>query len=206
MNINLLPKFITLKICASIIAAVILTTYALFGISFASTLNAILFAFVLIILLGKFGLLFIRKFPPKISLWIYKNIFPDINGTWAGSITSNWGQHDEPTSKPVKVTIKYDFFTTKMSFESSDGLTTSELVMSKVERDSRIEKFKLYYLFDAVTQQHESTDERSHHGSACLIINYDNDIPVMKGTYWTDRNWRSNQNTAGEISLMLQNS
>ena len=201
MNINILPKLLIVKISAFIIASVVLLTLAFFGLTFKSTTNAVLVSFVLIFIIGKFGLLAIKKLPPNISSWFYTHVFPDINGQWNGTITSNWSDSGEFSTKPVTVKIEHDLFSTKMSFMSDDEYTTSELVMSKLERDIRTNRFKLYYLYDSVTPQYENTDERSHHGAACLTIIYDNEAPEMKGTYWTDRNWRSGQNTAGEINL-----
>lgn len=204
MNIFILPKSLVLKFCAAIISLVVIASYALFGVTLTSTINSILLGFFLIFVIGKTILPLIRKLPKKMYLMFYKFIFPDINGIWSGSITSNWGQDDDQTNKQVSVTIKHDLFTTTMSFVSEDELTSSELVMSKIERDTRIKKFKLYYLYDALTPGHEKTDERSHHGAACLTINFDKEPPEMNGTYWTDRNWKTNQNTAGKIQLLLQ--
>lgn len=204
MNIFILPKSLVVKFCAAIISLVVITSYALFGVTLTSTINSILLGFLLIFVIGKTILILIRKLPKEIHLMFYKSIFPDINGTWSGSISSNWEQNATQTNKQVSVAIKHDLFITTMSFISEDGLTSSELVMSKIERDTRLNKFKLYYLFDALTPQHEKTDERSHHGAACLTINFDKEPPEMNGTYWTDRNWRTNQNTAGEIHLSLQ--
>lgn len=147
-------------------------------------------------------------------------VFPDLNGTWKGTIFSNGPQHGytdlcpsgsgtgpatcpspEPgkfVCLPVEVTVSMTFITTDLELLLCDFHSHSTGV-SLTRRTGTYDP-KLTYLFGVPDQPPTNQDPTAFVGGAVLDVGNRS----MKGHYWTDRNWRDARQTAGYIRLTPQ--
>jgi SMODS-associating 2TM, beta-strand rich effector domain len=132
--------------------------------------------------------------------------FPDLNGKWHGSLSSNRrgeGKEDGdcPWLKPgdrerfgcyaVDVNISMGLFNTKVALKLGAANSESKGVSLMREGDG----FQIMYLF---VRNHPS--DSSFNGAA-ILTGDTLDLRALEGHYWTDRNWDSNNQTAGHVRL-----
>lgn len=149
-------------------------------------------------LLAKWGWKYIWK---NKLIDLNKLICPDLNGNWEGNICSNYS--DE--IKKVKAKIEVDFLTFKMFLNSEDNYSESSVISSQLYRDTRTDIIYLYYMFEGQVPNPKKTDETSFDGAAKLKVKYENGSFQLEGTYWTNRGYQNNNNTAGRIELKKSN-
>jgi len=132
-------------------------------------------------------------------------VFPDLNGKWRGSLSSNrrgetpengvcpWleGNRDRFGCYDVNVIISMGLFNTKVSLRLGASSSQSKGVSFMRDADG----FQIMYLF---VRNHPS--EPPFNGAAILGGDV-HDLQSLEGHYWTDRNWNSNMQTAGYIHL-----
>jgi len=147
-------------------------------------------------------------------------LFPDLNGTWRGTTSSNWPsvkamfdayQKNEKTGHAgaldtvalqedaIEFKIIASFFRFRIEARLSNTGATSHSVSARVAWNDHLERFEICYLYDQGTPSPKLTDEASHLGAANLVL--DMDAPALSGEYWTKRSWRSGLNTAGLIEV-----
>jgi len=135
---------------------------------------------------------------------IRKHVFPNLNGTWRGTVTSNWimpGTQNAIGAIPVTVRLWQDFFQVKMKLQTASGYSRSRTVAVWPDADNDHEEFRLWYIYENETMIPDSGDEQRHEGAGFLTT--DNALPTkLRGLYWTNRAWRDHKNTAGSIELV----
>ena len=126
--------------------------------------------------------------------------FPNLNGTWVGSIYSDWvnpetGEKPEPI--PVMLTIKQSFFHISCVMHTGEMNSSSYSEGFVIDADRQIKLLAYSY----TSRPRVSLSERStpHDGTAVFqIIEYPS--KKLKGRYWTERM------TKGEIILEFHSS
>ena len=121
--------------------------------------------------------------------------FPNLNGSWAGHIYSNWvnpetGKRVDPI--PVMLTINQSFFhiSCKMMTGEMDSFSSSEGFNINPERQIR----ELSYIY--TSKPRISLNQRSlPHDGAMIFDIIEKPAQKLKGRYWTERK------TTGEIIL-----
>lgn len=149
--------------------------------------------------------------------------FPYIHGKWAGTISSNWSVisklREAATdsnnavsiddidyrslggyTKPAEVEIKASLLTVTMKLIPQDAYSDSFTVFVKPVKDGENGYPRLYYMYRSSVRVPESTDAHVHFGAAWLDIQKEEKNLVLKGVYWTDREWTKGINTAGELN------
>jgi len=139
---------------------------------------------------------------PLIGTVLNKNLCPDLNGTWKGSVTSNFKDEEKnDTKKEVRMDIKADFFGFRVSLISADNYQNSKVVLSEITKDPRTGTFYLSYIFEGNVPFPLESDDRVYDGAGKLEVKFDDNIIRLKGMYWTNRAWQRGNNTAGIIEL-----
>ena len=157
--------------------------------------------------------------------WIWRflpflnKVFPDINGIWLGSTSSNWPRikkmfeasqaaymvtQDDLHSIPLQtdamaVEIKATLFKVQItaSLSSTNSQSHSITVCPRMDAHNRLQ---LTYVYNQDTPNPSLTDADNHLGAADLVIDMDN-IDKAEGFYWTRRSWQMGLNTAGRLEL-----
>lgn len=122
------------------------------------------------------------------------HIFPDIQGTYEGTLISSWnGRTEIPGAKLI---IKQSLFCLKIKQISSESISFSKIA-DIVHFDKDLNIFKLYYIY--LNEPRDSARDRSlpHIGAADLTISI-NDIIILDGRYFNDSKSRV---TTGEMNF-----
>ena len=157
--------------------------------------------------------LFWRICPPL------NKVFPDINGIWLGSTSSNWPiikkmldasqlncsiNQEELNSIPLQtdalaIEIKATLFKVQVtaSLSSTKGKSYSIMVCPRKDIHNRL---FLTYVYNQDTPKPFATDADNHLGAVELIFEMDN-LNKAEGNYWTRRNWKQGLNTAGRLEI-----
>lgn len=152
---------------------------------------------------------------PKLNDW-----FPDLNGVWVGSTSSNWPTikrlvvaaqsndrtteqelHDLPEQQDamaVRFTNSLFKLQVRAGLSSTNGESFS--ITAKPWRNQHTGRIHLSYVYRQQTPNHAITDEEAHFGAADLELVAE-DYGRAEGTYWTRRAWRTGRNTAGIMEL-----
>ena len=167
-----------------------------------------------------------RWAPWRWSWWLFpalnRAVFPDLNGTWVGTTSSNWSRISEmlqaaeqsggldrqqlpaiPLQEDgVTMTITASLFAFRIKARLHRTGSKSHSLTERVSKDKRRDMHELYYVYQQDTPNAVSTDEDSHIGAAALEI--DTHAWTLEGPYWTKRSWRSGLNTAGIIKVVRE--
>lgn len=203
---NVLPKFALFKTIFTaffLFTAIVILSNAkndfteVIKLSSVCTLGFLLF----ILALGKWLWKPVWKIP-KIGNLVNRHICPDLNGRWSGTIESNFLLNGSRTVKDVTMEIKADFFGFSIVLNAKDNYSNSKVVQSEIYKDPRTGTYYISYIFQAEVPLPQASDDKCFEGAARLEVMYlDNNELTLKGTYWTNRAWQRNQNTAGMILL-----
>lgn len=157
-----------------------------------------------------------RAFPFICRLPLLQSWFPDIDGKWTGVICSNWpivsqllnSQKPEQLpnlcSIPVSVRIKVRLFFVHVNLTSPDDYSKSHTIVVGVKKCPAGDGIRLSYVYENETTVPLPTDSGKHWGAAYLDLVPEGGRQVLKGHYWTDRNWTKGLNTAGTIQLVRE--
>ncbi|MDF1690475.1 MAG: hypothetical protein P1U35_12790 [Cycloclasticus sp.] len=161
---------------------------------------SLLFLFI-VWLLAKRGWQWIWRIP-YVGDILNKNVCPDLNGKWEGSISSNFkDESGSSITKSVEMVIKADFIGFDIHLKSKDNYQRSTVVQSEIYKDVRDGVFYMSYVFESVVDQPQVTDDSKFDGAAKLAVRFDGSDLNLVGTYWTNRAWQRGDNTAGKIYL-----
>jgi hypothetical protein len=121
--------------------------------------------------------------------------FPNLNGTWVGSIYSDWKNPEtgkKPPRIPVMLTINQSFFHISCKMRTSEMESSSYSEGFLIDPDRQIKNLAYSY----TSRPRLSLNERStpHDGTAVFQI-IENPNKKLAGRYWTERL------TKGEIAL-----
>lgn len=154
---------------------------------------------------------------PKLNDW-----FPDLNGVWVGSTSSNWstikrlgeaaqsddrtmerGLHEPPQQRDaIAVRFTNSLFKLQVRAGLSSTCGESFSIAAKPWRDQHTGRIHLSYVYRQQTPDHAITDDEAHLGAADVAL-VGEDYRNAEGTYWTRRAWRAGRNTAGSLELAL---
>lgn len=121
--------------------------------------------------------------------------FPDVNGTWLGSIYSDWkdpATGNKPPPIPVMLTVSQSFFHVSCVMRTSEMESYSYAEGFLIDSERQLKKVAYSYS----SKPRMSLSERSipHDGTAVFQI-VEKPKPKLVGRYWTERL------TKGEIVL-----
>jgi len=140
-------------------------------------------------------------------------LFPPIDGEWLGELDSNFAaiaERDPELSKQgfvpqpteARLLIKARLLTVSINLKSrplnSDSpYLESDTLIVGATREGTDRHLRLTYVYRAHARTYLPTDSELHHGAALLDMEEAGAVQSLRGTYWTDRNWRQARNTAG---------
>ncbi len=124
--------------------------------------------------------------------------FPDLNGTWQGSIQTAWKNPETgeiPGPIPVILTIKQSFTHINCVMRTAEMTSRSYLADFWLNDDEQIRMLGYSYHSKPLP----SVQNRSHPHDGTMIFNVIGDpVEKLKGTYWTERQ------TKGEVVLSFR--
>jgi len=124
--------------------------------------------------------------------------FPDLNGTWQGSIHTTWKDRTAdvtPGSVPAILTIKQSFISISCVMRTAEMCSRSYFADFWIDRDQQLQKLGYSYLSSSLPSvRHRSAP---HDGTMVFDV-VGNPATKLNGIYWTSRS------TAGEVSMTLR--
>jgi len=120
--------------------------------------------------------------------------FPDLDGTWQGTIQTTWkdGNGTTPGPIPVILTIKQSFGLVSCVMRTAEMSSWSYLADFWLDTDEQIRK--LGYCYTSSPSLTVSERSQPHDGTMVLEI-IGEPVEKLKGIYWTTRK------TTGEVTL-----
>lgn len=155
-------------------------------------------------------------FPYLCRIPVVWRIFPNLDGSYAVEIASNWPLiqareqgHPQQTAligdqlfkKSGTLTITARLFQVQIRLEMDDGYLTSDTIVCSIRKGAGESRPILSYIYQATVLEPHTTDSSRHYGAARIEVPNQRAIDLMEGIYWTDRNWHQARNTAGHIRL-----
>lgn len=176
----------------------------LLEISTYSSGVSLLFVFI-IWLLAKWGWKLVW-YIPKLDRILNETVCPNLNGKWTGYVVSSFKDEEGNSKKKhVEMVIKANFIGFEIKLKSTDNYQRSTVIQSEIYKDPRDSNFYVSYIFESVIDNPLPTDDSKFDGAAKLVVRFENNNIFLVGTYWTNRAWQRGENTAGTISLTLEN-
>ena len=133
---------------------------------------------------------------PIFRRWLVR--FPDLNGTWQGSIQTTWKNPETgeiPGPVPAILTIKQSFISISCVMRTAEMCSRSYFADFWIDRDQQVQKLGYSYLSSPLPSvRHRSAP---HDGTMVFDV-IGNPATKLNGIYWTSRS------TAGEISMTLR--
>ncbi|MBK8197626.1 MAG: hypothetical protein IPK75_04585 [Acidobacteria bacterium] len=158
---------------------------------------------------------FVWRTVPALNRWV----FPDINGVWVGTWSSNWpkiqmmselaqsqgaieaADLDRIAEQEGRIVleIRASFFSVRINAYSEQTRSHSKSLTARPIRcpDDQV---RLVYVYLQEVSDPQSSDDSVHLGAAELEF-HDHDLEKADGIYWTRRKWKQGLNTAGKIDL-----
>lgn len=214
---NVLPKMAVLKFIAVIFALTIFAMLTAFEEQHSTSLEltwngtkevltkvslSTIISYYLIIIFAKWCWIPFWKYSWLGSNKLNQSICPNLNGKWVGITTSSFKDKNGNKIKTnVEMTIVADFLGFNIALKSTDKYQESTVIQSEIYKDPRNGKFSISYVFEAKVNKPEETDDSKFDGAAKLDVSFENNKPILKGKYWTNRNYQRNMQTAGDIEL-----
>lgn len=121
--------------------------------------------------------------------------FPDLNGTWKGTLKSTWKDENGNLPGPIDTTIwiRQSLFTLHVQQRTSESDSWSQRVFPEALPSAG--RFGLWYSYSNVPQAAVSHRSSPHDGVARLEMNVASDVGHMTGQYFTSRR------TSGDIEI-----
>ena len=124
--------------------------------------------------------------------------FPDLNGTWQGTIQTTWKNKETgetPGPIPTILSIKQSFTQMSCVMRTEEMQSHSYIEGFKLDKDAQIRQLAYSY----TSKPRPTVTERSApHDGAIVIDIMGKPVDKLKGRYWTERK------TTGEISLTFR--
>ena len=108
--------------------------------------------------------------------FIQSKTFPDLNGTWKGTLASTWinPETNQPLDPiPTTVTIRQKLFRTDVSLKTGESESRSTRVFLEPDYDRR--RFRLWYSYNNDPQAQHRHRSSPHEGVAFLDLDFDAD-------------------------------
>ena len=162
---------------------------------------------------------------PILRDWLRKQLFEDIDGTWKGTIESNWpviekmldvsshrvSSSFDPIERPeqipplkkvsafsVKLNMGWDKVSAEFLPNDDSPLASSRTIAVELIRPCAEYPARIFLGFHQRNSEVSKTDEDNFIGAAMLDVISSN---MLEGVYWNNRSWRSGLNAAGRITL-----
>jgi hypothetical protein len=122
--------------------------------------------------------------------------FPDLNGTWKGSLISTWVNPETKQGVPpidTTITIRQGLFSTSVSLKTGESESHSKHVV--LERLTNIHRFRIWYTYHNGPKAEHRHRSAPHEGLAYLDVDWDGNRNVIEGHYYTERK------TTGDIKV-----
>ena len=120
--------------------------------------------------------------------------FPDLDGTWQGSIQTTWKDADGNTPGPIPVilTIKQTFGRVSCVMRTAEMTSHCYFADFWLDTDEQVRKLGYSY----TSSPRVLIQERSVPHDGCIVLEIVGDpVSKLKGVYWTTRK------TTGEVTL-----
>jgi hypothetical protein len=132
-----------------------------------------------------------RRFP-----LLQGKTFPDLNGSWSGTLVSTWVDPTTGSPKPpitTEIAIRQGLFTTSVSLRT--GESTSHSTRSFLEHFRDTGRFRIWYSYNNDPQAQFQHRSSPHEGVAFLECDFSADPNRLTGRYYTARR------TTGDIDV-----
>jgi hypothetical protein len=132
-----------------------------------------------------------RRFP-----LLQRKAFPDLSGTWKGTLTSTWVDAETASPKPpipTDITIRQGLFATSVLLKTGESTSHSTRCFLEPFRDTG--RFRIWYSYNNDPQAQFHHRSSPHEGVAFLECDFDADPNRLPGRYYTDRR------TTGDIDV-----
>lgn len=136
-----------------------------------------------------------RRFPA-----LQRGAFPDLNGTWEGTLVSTWVDPETGKTKqpiPTTITIRQSLLSMVVSLKT--GESTSHSTRALLERFSETSRFRVWYSYNNDPQAQYQHRSSPHEGVAFLELDTSSDMNRLTGRYYTARR------TTGDIDVVRAN-
>jgi hypothetical protein len=137
-----------------------------------------------------------RRFP-----LLQRKMFPDLNGSWKGTLTSTWVDPTTGSSKPpipTDIIIRQGLFTTSVSLRTQESASHSTRSFLEPFRDTG--RFRIWYSYNNDPQAQFLHRSSPHEGVAFLECEFDANPDRLTGRYYTARR------TTGDIDVRRKKS
>lgn len=115
-------------------------------------------------------------------------LIPNLNGTWKGTIMSNWiNPETNKTQPPIDSTLRVKQSLFKISCVVTTGESTSNSIIADFVIEPEKQIRKLVYTYQNDPFQVYRSKSPIHYGTASLTIIEKNNSLTLTGNYWTDR-------------------
>ncbi|WDA38953.1 hypothetical protein [Sphingobium sp. YC-XJ3] len=138
------------------------------------------------VLVGLFNLAWrwVWRKAPVMNKWF----FPDLNGTWEGTLKSTWinpetGQSPGPIA--AVITIKQSLF--DICVRQKTGESNSYSNREIAEAEPKADRYRLWYSYSNRPKAELAYRSLSHDGVAWLEVNLSDDPNCLEGQYYTSR-------------------
>ncbi|MWA35489.1 hypothetical protein [Burkholderia pseudomallei] len=124
-----------------------------------------------------------RRFPA-----IQRKTFPDMNGTWQGTLVSTWIDPETGQPKPpilTTITIRQGLLSTSVSLRT--GESTSHSTRALLETFPETSRFRIWYSYNNDPQAQYQHRSSPHEGVAFLELDADANMNRLTGRYYTAR-------------------
>lgn len=124
-----------------------------------------------------------RRFPV-----IERRTFPDLTGTWEGTLHSTW--IDPATNQPkppisTTIWIRQGLFSTSVRLRTGESFSYSTRCMLEADHDAG--RFRIWYSYDNQPTAEVAYRSARHEGVAWLEMDIDADPDRLAGQYYTHR-------------------
>jgi fumarate reductase subunit D len=152
------------------------------------TVIAFLIASVSLWLFNKFWRPMWKRFPG-----LERTVFPDLNGTWIGTLQTSW--KDPSTGAvpgPIETTvwIRQDLLTISVQQQTKESPSWSTRMFPYA--DAASDRYRLWFSYDNRPHANVSSGSPDHEGVCWLEMNLSLDRNKMKGQYYTSRSTSGN--------------
>lgn len=124
--------------------------------------------------------------------------FPDLNGTWQGTIQTTWKNPETgeiPAPIPVILTIKQSFIRSSCVMRTAEMTSRSYLADFWLDGDEQVRMLGYSYHSKPLPSV---VDRSQPHDGTIIFELVGNPVEKLKGTYWTARK------TTGEVALTFR--
>lgn len=132
-----------------------------------------------------------RRFP-----LLQRKTFPDLNGSWKGTLTSTWIDPETGSPKPpipTEIIIRQGLFTTSVSLKTQKSASHSTRCFLEPFRDTG--RFRIWYSYNNDPQAQFQHRSSPHEGVGFLECEFGTDPNRLIGRYYTARH------TTGDIDV-----